>query len=424
MTRQIILLEPRAEDAKTIRFDLYQYFGVSALVRSTVGEISSLLELFPTIDLLVCTEHLVGELSKLKLAEVSILSYPHDRSAADVLDLVAKHLQLPFDREKYKSEHATELYKPVKLPQIMKLSESPVDLYIRIGSLETGFKFIKRVHKMDPFNPALFASMQQSGIEDVWVETLNYDLLTRSLSNQLLSALLKPSTSPLDRYKAQGSAHHYLHDFALTLNFDQSTIELVEELVATMVETTKTNNSTAELIKLVVLQKESMHFQGFYLTNLLNYYLLRCTDQLTTTKVEHLTYATLFCDLHLTGDQFLITSKDQIQSNPSGQVQENLRQHAFKNSEYIRSYPDIAPEIIKLVREHHGDEVGMDYLYLFDPQEMHEDTPLLMTTHLFVKYFLNPTYKFDKGNIITQMRQLLLSPGCQRYLDLLAQKIT
>ncbi len=435
MSNQILLIEYRANVTKTLKLDLLKYFDLSAVVRENDKDALAILEILPDIDTaLVLAEnphektldniqkHLLTNQKKLQ-----VISYTADETTEVIIQRLGNFLGKPVEHQRYLKDHSHEGYKEIPLHFFENLTESPVDLYVQLGE-GSSIRFIKRVNKLDPFPKTMVKDQHNHGIHFFYVMAEDFAIFMTSLSNAFIQQLTNESQSIVHIIDAQCAAFDYLNTYASVLNFDKNITEVVETTIESYVKVFKREKSLAKLIQQVVTKKASINFQGFYLTCLLGHHVYKILNRYLESKMEKFVMAALFCDLGLDRREvFLIHSNTQlISASDEGTLNANevelIRSHARKNADFLKNYPEMPLDVMSLIRHHHGSPDGVGF-HDNEHGQLSDDDFVLQTTHIFIKYFLNPEYKFDKKEILKQLKERFPYERIKPYWEAIGSKI-
>ena len=435
MSHQILLIEHRAHVTKTLKLDLLKYFDLSAVVRENQKDALAILEILPDIDtaLILAENPKENTLERIEQhilnnqKKMNIISYSANESTETIIQKVGAYLGKPIEHDRYLRDHSHEGYREIALHFFENLTESPVDLYVQLGEGPSS-RFIKRVNKLDPFPKTMIKDQYNYGIHHFYVLSEDFQIFMTSLSNAFIQHLTLESQNTVQIIQAQYAAFDYLNTYAAILNFDKNITEVVETTIESYVRVFQREKSLAKLIQQVVSNKSSINFQGFYLTCLLGHHVYKFLNRYIESKMEKFVMAALFCDLGLDRREiFLIHSHTQlISASDDGSINaeevELIRSHARKNADFLKHYPEMPLDVMSLIRHHHGSPEGIG----FQDNEhglLSDDDLLLQSTHIFIKYFLNPEYKFDKKEILKKLKERFPFDRMKLFWDAIGSKI-
>lgn len=435
MSQQILVIEYRANVTRTLKLDLLKYFDLSAVVRENEKDALAILEILPDINLALILAENPNEktleifqkhiLSKNK--KLNFISYTADETTEVIIQRLGNYLGKPVDHQQYLKDHSHDGYKEVPIHFFDNLTESPVDLYVQLGE-GSASRFIKKVNKLDPFPSNMVKDQHNHGIHLFYVLADDFSLFMTSLSNAFIQKLTEESSSIIHIIDAQCAAFDYLNTYASVLNFDKNVTEVVETTIESYIKVLKREKSLAKLIQQVVTKKASINFQGFYLTALLGHHIYKNLNRYLESKMEKIVMAALFCDLGLEKREvFLIHSNTQLLSasddgSLSPEEIEHVRSHARKNADMLKNYPELPLDVMALIRHHHGSPDGVGF-HDDENLQISDDDLVLQTAHVFIKYFLNPVYKFDKKEILKELKERFPYERVKPYWDAIGAKI-
>jgi hypothetical protein len=435
MSQQILLIEYRANVTKTLKLDLLKYFDLSAVVRENEKDAMAILEILPDIDTALVlaenpTEKTLENIQKhilLNQKKINVISYTANETTEVVIQRLGNFLGKPVEHDRYLKDHSHDGYKEIPLHFFENLTESPVDLYVQLGEGSSS-RFIKRVNKLDPFPKTMVKDQYNHGIHQFYVLTEDFNIFMTSLSNAFIQQLTNEPQTIIHVIDAQCAAFDYLNTYAAVLNFDKNITEVVETTIESYVKVFKREKSLAKLIQQVVSKKASINFQGFYLTCLLGHHVYKTLNRYLESKMEKFVMAALFCDLGLERREvFLIHSNTQlISASDEGIINANevelIRSHARKNADLLKNYPEMPLDVMSLIRHHHGSPDGIGF-HDNEHLQISDDDLVLQTTHIFIKYFLNPEYRFDKKEILKKLKERFPAERMKPYWDAIGSKI-
>lgn len=435
MSQQILLIEFRTNVTKTLKFDLLKYFDLSAVVIDNEKDARGILEILPDMNIaLILAENpkektleLIQNHLTLTKKKLNIISYNSDETTETIIVRVGNYLNKPIDHERYLKDHSHDGYKEIPIHFFENLTESPVDLYVQIGEGNTS-RFLKRVNKLDAFPANMIKDQYNHGIHFFYVLAGDFAIFMTSLSNAFIQKLTIDDQSIIHIIDAQCSAFDYLNTYAAVLNFDKNVTEVVETTIESYIKVLKREKSLAKLIQQVVTKKASINFQGFYLTCLLGHHVYKNLNRYLESKMEKFVMAALFCDLGIEKREvFLIHSNAQLMAaSDDGSINsaevEHIRSHARKNADIIKKYPEMPLDVMSLIRHHHGSPDGVGF-HDNEHAQLSDDDLVLLTTHIFIKCFLNPIYKFDKKEILKTLKERFAYDRIRPYWEAIGAKI-
>lgn len=435
MSEQILLVDYRANITKTLKLDLLKYFDLSAVVRETQKDAMAILEILPQIQIIL----VLAENPKEKTLEhiekhllnhnknLEIISYLENETAEHIIQKLGDHIGKPIEHSRYLKDHSYEGYRDVPLHFLKNIDESPVDLFIQIGSGSEA-RFLKRINKLDTFTTNMITDFHQQGIHALFVQNQDFDLFMTCLSNAFVEKLTSNGASIAKVIDAQFASYNYITTYSATLNFDKNVVEVVESTVESYLKILSEQKSIAHLIQQVVGKKSSINFQGFYLTCLLSHHILKVLNKLQETRMQKLIMAALFCDYGIEKTEaYLVSSNTQLISlSDQGELTsseiEHIRSHAKKNADLLKDYPELPLSVLSMIRHHHGSPDGVGF-HDIDNAQLEDEDLVLLSAHIFIQYFLTPQYKFDKKEILKILRERFKYDRIKPYWDAIGSKI-
>lgn len=435
MSEQILLVDYRANITKTLKLDLLKYFDLSAVVRESQKDALAILEILPQIKILLvlaenAKEKTLESIQKHLLSQnknLEIVSYLENETAEAIIQKLGDHIGKPVEHSRYLKDHSHEGYRDVPLHFLKNIDESPVDLYIQIGSGAES-RFLKRINKLDTFSSNMIPDFHQQGIHCLFVQSQDFDLFMTSLSNSFVEKLTASNATVSNIIDAQFASYNFINTYSSTLNFDKNVVEVVESTIESYLKVLSEQKSIAHLIQQVVGKKSSISFQGFYLTCLLSNHVLKVQNKLQETRMQKLIMAALFCDYGIEKPEaYLVSSNTQLLSLSDQDLLtstdiEHIRSHAKKNADLLKDYPELPLSVLSMIRHHHGSPDGIGFHDIDNPQ-LEEDDLILLSTHLFIQYFLTPQYKYDKKEILKVLRERFSYDRIRPYWDAIGAKI-
>ncbi|MCB9092159.1 MAG: hypothetical protein H6620_06320 [Halobacteriovoraceae bacterium] len=432
----IIILDNRDSEAKSLKLKLLTNLKMSAVIKSTIKEATEIVELIPNIKIIIGLDEIAGEnlVEMLSLYAESVgkrvehFTYAVDQDENDIVRSVAEKINVSLDEDQLKNTTiSTRIFYAVNLKYVKEV-EPPCDLYIRIGQSQNEIQYIKRVHAFEFIDEEIFAKLLSYGSDEVFIHRNDYDIFFTFLTNKFIKNLSE-NNNLNKMLEHQYEAYQYIIDHIQTLEFDEHMVDLVDNFILSIKESIINQKQLSNLINAVVTNKDSLFFQTFYLTNLMSFFLLRKENLHNEKTLEHYTYTSLFCDLNLEErNTFFINSESELEeslqkSKLTPDEYARVKSHAQKNAEFLSSYPDLDREILQYIREHHGNNTGTSFSD--NPgKSIGIQSKIFMIGNTFIKYFLNPVYKFNKKTIIEKM--ILRFSGddeLRRLSSLLTQKV-
>ncbi len=438
---QTILIETNEDLKKIFSLNLNTFVATEVILRTNAEDTIALLRILPQIQLIITKAKVNGEDTAVKIntylknealetamivlgecPELSsqVLCLQEPVSWEILIKQAAAHLGVNVQDaiQKIKPD-----YLPVGLHYFFEIQKVPCDIFIRIKKGPTEYQFIKRINSKDVFDKAAIMKYEEQGLKEFYVSKDYIQFFTTFVTSSLVQKLEREDLTLEDRILTTANGHDIVRDSIQRMGLEESTIELSDASVVSMIKSIKDSPQVAGLIKFLFSNKVSYAYQHCHLLSLMSHYIL---SKQSWYKVEHLqvlSFVSFFSDVTLkTHPQMQISSMRELaESNLNDEERNAVVNHA-KDAVAILSHHPQADEYIKTVLlQSHGkiDGVGFED----DPsEELHPLSKVFIIADSFVKILLNPGLPSTKKDILPLLYARFTQPSYQKIIKALEQK--
>jgi hypothetical protein len=248
---------------------------------------------------------------------------------------------------------------PFPLICLAEFMEYPFDCFVKIKKNDKP-TFIQILREFEEVEVSDLEKYQDKGVSSIYVsvEKINEKIriLENSLKNKLVKELLKyPYKSfeitaqfALDVLKESG------------LNLPDGILDRNKEAYLSTQELIKSSKSKGGLKKLMS-KESSYYFKHVSMTSLMCCYILEELGMGGDLNRQKLCAAASFQNIYLkTEDEMKIFSDDEVKNFPL-EDQKRISNHPMMAFDLLSRNPLIDSDILKIIKEHHGDKRGMTF---------------------------------------------------------------
>jgi hypothetical protein len=288
-----------------------------------------------------------------------------------------KSLPMP-DYMSYK----TRLFKQVK--------ESPCDLYIKIGKGARA-NFVKFCHAGDEIDKVRLKSIENKNVSFLYVKSVDRLRFTNKVSKvmieniensnlyeesgigdeareELLDDMKKEERDKEEAIKESSD----VVDIAIDMIYDRARnggpmsdmADMTRKIVSKVVSRSASNKNVISLLKKLISNKASFSYRFIQITSFIANIILKEMDWKRVEQIQTLTFASLFRDVALEGEEELlrIRSEEELENlEASDQVKNKIKRHPQLALSALDDYPDMPYGADVIIRQHHGSLSGNDF---------------------------------------------------------------
>jgi hypothetical protein len=345
--------------AKAFSIQLETKLGFETLVHTSLEQTRGMLEILPHIEGVVLLKAVPENnmnffLKKVDLTGLKFL-VPTDQVCESEVDRWNTEEEI-FDLLVSKSIEDKPLeevpeYCKVPISHMDILDVAPVDYYFMIGDQRKYLKVINS--KEDNFKMAL-AKLASRKIKELYVKGVDLDDMLLEIKKITESM---PSKNKIDHLKIQEEV------FALmqSVGFSTQALQLATNSIGEIKKKLNSDVDTKTLLNTLYTKSSNKSYQLTYMTSIISVNVVSSFDWFQENMREVLINASFFNDTSLSGDQVFVRDLKALNS-VEGTAQLDILEHAFKNSESLKSSNlNFLDATCKVICEHHGDKSGRGF---------------------------------------------------------------
>ncbi len=438
---QTILIETNEDLKKIFALNLNTFVATEVILRQSAEDTIALLRILPQIQLII-TKARVGQ----EDTAVKIHHYLKNEAMETSLIVLGECpelanqvlcLQEPVSWEILIKQAASQLgvtvqdaiqknkpdYLPVGLYYFYDIQKVPCDVFIRIKKGPAEYQFIKRLNSKDTFDRPAIQKYEEQGLKEFYIPKDYIQYFTTFVTNSLVSKLEREDLTLEDRILTTAHGHEIVRDSINKMGLEESSLQLSDASVASMIKSIKDSPQVAGLIKFLFSNKVAYAYQHCHLLALMGHYIL---SKQSWYKVEHLqilSFVSFFSDVTLKNHQQMQISsmQDLAESNLTDAERNAVMTHARDAAAIIDGHPQVDDYIRTVLLQSHGklDGVGFED----DPsEEIHPIAKVFIISDCFVKILLNPALPSTKKEILPILYSRFSKPSYQKIIKTLEQK--
>jgi len=375
---QILFIEKDESQRVLFKANAIKTLGVEVIERESSEEAVSLIQLLPTLDLIVCKEEQVGsqdvvdylmndkltipllwvgnKLPNYKNARLT----PESSNYEKILLEIKKMLNI----EEAIDKNLEDAYQAVDCRYFLYINSTSLgcDIFIKIKK-EGKDHFIKCFHSTDRFNREQVEKYTHAGLKEFYVPSSHYKQFMNFVADKLVIKLDDSNLNPEEKVTLNAEAYRLSIERIQSLGIDDFTIEVVQASVNAMMESVSDNNALSNFLKMMSQDNLSYAYANAHLMSLILHKIVDHFEWSSEQIKSRLTYAAYFHNISLKEEKFMkVRSMEAlIKLNASGPDADAILKHAYQSSVMIDSFKEV-PEGVKLViKEHHGMKNGVGF---------------------------------------------------------------
>ena len=439
---QTILIQNNKDLRNLYAINLNTYVGTDVIERVNAEDAINLLEILPSINLIITDAMVENEASAITLydylqsknLEIPLIVLGECQKLNDkalilsenspwelLVKVAGKTLGVTLEdiSKKIKPDYA-----PVQIYYFYEIQETPCDVYIRIQKSPTDVQFVKRLHSQDQFDHDDIAKYEQQGLKFFYVERDYQQYFVTFVTNQLLKKLEDQNITLVDRIHTTANSFDVAGDYIRNFGLDENIIELADASIQSMVESVNQSPKLANLLKLLLSSKISYAYQHAHLVTVIGDFILSKQKWYDKKLLNIFTFVAFFSDITLKSvDQIRVNSQDDLnQSKLDEEEKEEVTYHAIEAANLIKSHPSFSETIGQIVTQHQGSMDGIGFPA--EPEKnLHPASKVFIVADAFVKIMLDPNGPRNKKDILTILYAQFSDKSFQEFIKVLEQKI-
>jgi HD-GYP domain-containing protein (c-di-GMP phosphodiesterase class II) len=438
---QTILIETNEDLKKVFSLNLNTFVGTDVILRKNADDALALMRILPQVGLVI-TKAMVGE------EETAIKIHQHIKAQGlDTAMIILGEcpaladeilcLQEPVSWEILIKQAASHLgisvqdgigkikpdYLPIGVHYFYDIQHSPCDVYIRIKKGPNDYQYVKRIHSKDTFDKNDIQKYEDQGLKEFFIPKDYIQYFTTFVTNHLVEKLEREDLTLEERILTTANAHEIVRESIQQMGLDQSSVDLSDASINSMIKSVKNSPEVANLLKFLFSNKVSFAYQHCHLLALLCHYVL---SKQVWYKQEHLhilSFASFFSDVTLKSTQQMQIAcmRDMAESNLTDEEKRQVMNHAADATKILEGHPEANDFIRTVLLQSHGkvDGIGLEN----NPsEELHPLSKIFIVADNFVKTLLNPAHPSTKKDILPLLSARFTNPSYQKIIKALEQK--
>lgn len=420
---QIFAYTESPEFQALLEIEVKDLTGARPIVRTTLDELKSLLDIFQSIEMLIVDlpeniadamelkEFLLGSKNRIKKA----LVLGHESGANENIQAF-RRIEISEMFHTLKSFYApAETQKSgwtaIPLCTLIHFQTLPFDLYIRLSDN----RFVKRIPAFEEVDKDLISSLETREVKELFCDKKHNREFSMMLINNMINKVDRPYSSIIEKLRANAEVFRTTKEIILNMGLNGRVIEVCESSVEQMCMEVLSESDTFSSYLLTLKNDDSLTFQYklITLTNYIGTQLIMEMDRGNYhEEVKKFVFASYFCDMTLNPD-LLFHRKADDACALSLHEQNEVNFHALKASELVANYKNMPKEVSLIIKQHHGSLSGIGF-----PVEKSEQL-LPLSKILIVSQDLAHAILSDNSTpALEVLRKFLLQNRCKGLQEL------
>ncbi|MBY0415434.1 MAG: hypothetical protein K2Q18_14780 [Bdellovibrionales bacterium] len=410
---QVILIENNKAMKDLISVNLTTYLGLDVIHRKTAKEAISLLDILPSIDLIITGHKIEKEdtanvlndyliKNKLdinlivvggdvKLPTTNTTCIPSDKDWERVVTYTANIFGIT---EEILAKKIVPNYVPVPVNYFLNLETVNCDVFIRIKKSPLDYQFVKRIHKGDSFSKETISNYIKQNLIYFYIPKESYKNFAIQLSNRLLSKLESAGNNLNEKIDLMGEAYFIASREILQLGFNSEIVQLSDAIIENMVKSFEKSPEMSGLLHKIINSSTGVLYQKCYMTAVVACEMMKNLNIGLHGANEKMTFAAFFHDILLTDHEQLskINSLVELEKSKLSEKEWDLVfNHALEASLLLKNYPESPKGSEDIIRNHHGTLNGKGF------SEDIENLPDLSKIFIIAHHFVLELMKFKEN---------------------------
>lgn len=410
---QVILIESNKAMKDLIAINLTTYLGVDVIHRKTAKDAISLLDILPSIDLIICNSKIDREdtgnllnnylirnqldINLIVLGEnvtypkTHTLNIPNDKDWEKVVTVTANIFGIT---EEALAKKVVPDYVPVPVKYFLNLESVNCDVFIRIKKSPVDYQFVKRIHNGDSFSKETILTYLKQNLAHFFVAKDSYKNFATYLSNRLIAKMESLDNNLAAKIELMGEAYYIATREILQLGFNREIVQLSDMIIDSMVKSFEKSPEMSGLLHKVINSKSGMLYQRCYMISVVSCEMMKNMQMESNTSKEKLAFAAFFHDILLAEHEQLskINSMEDLEKAKLSEKDWDLVfNHANDAAQLIHSHPESPFGSEAIIRHHHGALNGKGF-----SNEI-ENLPELSRIFIVAHHFVLELMKFKEN---------------------------
>lgn len=384
---QVVVIDTDDNYKDLLSVNLQNYLGVVVINHKSSEETLALLDILPSISLIICPFKIDDDPAAEKIAMflkrqslntglivlgemtgdfvTDNFTNIENKDYTAVVKAAGKNLGIT---AKDMMNMIVPDYIPMKATLFFELETTPCDIYIRVNKGSGEYQYIKRIHANDKFEKSDIDRYIEGGLEFFYVPKDFRLEFTNHVSKELVAKLSDDSLSQTERIAVTSASYDYSVDQLRKIGMSTNTVPVVEAVVDSMLKTVNdAGDSKAkifDLLKDLLSDSNSYAYKHVHMTSVISSCLIKASEWGNEEQVRKLAFVSFFHDITLTSEEMLKvhSRKELIESQLSDADKKIVENHALHASEMVLEYPDLPLGAESIIKQHHGSPTGQGFV--------------------------------------------------------------
>ena len=429
---QVLLIEDDQNLKELLSMNLSTYLGVEVIPRETAQDAIDLINILPTVSLVICKSNIKSEQSAEKLIEFmkkdestfDLIIVGSDNSELkshaalvkdgndweQVVSITSKILGIEYAAIKDKVRPD---YVPVPVENFSRLKTSCCDVFIRIKKSPVDFQYIKRINAGESFTNEEISRYSSQGLKNFYISQDRLENFTNFLSDRLVKLLENKSKDIDAQIALVGESYDIVKDKIMNSGFSSAVVQLTDSIIDNMLNVFESTDDSKSLLGKVLTSKSSYLYRHSHVTSIVASACLKEMGLGSKEDYQKITYASFFKDIVFIEKEDLakITCYEELEeANLSEEDWDLVSNHALRSSLLIKDYPDAPEGVEQLIKLHHGASNGKGFSINQVKNIATLEVALLIASEFAKETILIRDNKKDLGEIIDDLFKKFPTP--------------
>lgn len=400
MTQILIILDDKPLQA-SLNKNLIKHLGCEVVLQDSSRNAISMMSLIPDIDVIICKDVIKKDNVALKMSEFIVehnkeigkeillfvlgenkTSYPKTTAVdpktswEQIIKTLAELLDIKVDITAPAAAAATVAAPIVVQPEYIPLNlkyyyfltnvEVKFESYAKIVTKEgkdTKISYDIRMQPGEKFDRGTIEKLIAKGVTEFYIPKAQFTAADTLARAQLLAKVKAPPANEKERDQLNSDSFDLVLDLVKNQEINEYTIEIINLNLKAMVLATTDSRALDEYLKKRRMLRQSYGYQHCLLTCLIIQNIIKNFKWATQEMKNSIVYLSYFHDISLLNDRLIKIHHNYFQKSSELTADESkiVLNHALLSATIVEKFKEVSPDVVNLVREHHGIKSGKNF---------------------------------------------------------------
>jgi HD-GYP domain-containing protein (c-di-GMP phosphodiesterase class II) len=213
----------------------------------------------------------------------------------------------------------------------------------------------------DVISGELLDDLAGKGVDQLYVASSKRLRFVNALTFQLNAKLNDPTLSKEEKIQATATAHQIVMDQARSVGVSDSTIELANSCVESMLNIVAEFPTLDGMLQQLLSQESTFMFKHSNLIAYIGTHIIKKMPWSSNEQQQNLAFVAMFHDISLTRDEYAMIHSDKKleEADLSEEEKEIISKHALLSAQIIGQFEKVPYGVDTIIKQHHGSTNGI-----------------------------------------------------------------